>query len=144
LSGDISPVPVFRDQTQWKFLGENRKQVLIVVNYPDAVHIPDKQLAFLTNLLSACQLNLGDTAVLNFHHYSPKDFNGIISYFAPQKVLLFGVEPAEFGMPLLFPQFQVQSFKESIYLFAPSLEETEPDKILKNKLWICFKKLFNL
>jgi hypothetical protein len=144
LSDDNLPVPTSLDQPQWKYLGENRKKVLIVVNYADVVHIPDRQLAFLTNLLSACKLNLGDTAVLNFYHNKAKDFNSIISYFAPKTIFLFGVEPAEFGMPMLFPQFQVQSFKESIYLFAPSLQETEPDKILKSKLWTCFKKIFNL
>jgi hypothetical protein len=143
-SEDDSKVPVSQDQPQWKFLGENRKKILIVVNYPDVVYIPDKQLGFLTNLLGACKLNLGDTALLNFHHYSAKDFNGILSYFIPQTVLLFGIEPADFGMPLIFPQFQVQPFKESIYLFAPSLQETEPDKILKSKLWVCLKKIFNL
>lgn len=144
LSENGSKIPVSQDQPQWKYLGENRKKVLIIVNYPDVVHIPDKQLGFLTNLLSACKLNLGDIALLNFHFYTAKDFNGILSYFAPQTVLLFGVEPADFGMPLLFPQFQVQPFKESVYLFAPTLQETEPDKILKSKLWICFKKIFNL
>ena len=89
LSGNNPPGPVFQDQVQWKYLGENRKNTLIVVNYPDAVHIPDKQLSFLINLLSACKLNLGDTAVLNFHHYTAKDFNSIISHFEPKKVFLF-------------------------------------------------------
>ena len=131
-------------QNQWKFLGENKRKVLIVVKYSDAVHIPDKQLGFLTNLLSACKLNLGDTAVLNFQHHSEVDFNDILSYFKSKTIFLFGVGPEEFGMPLLFPHFQVQLFKEATYLFAPSLEEIEPDKILKSKLWVCFKKIFGL
>lgn len=131
-------------QEQWKFLGENKRKVFIVVKYSDAVHIPDKQLEFLTNLLSACKLNLGDTAVLNFQNQTEKNFNEIISNFKSKTVFLFGVGPEEFGMPLLFPHFQVQLFKEATYLFAPSLEEIEPDKILKSKLWVCFKKIFGL
>ena len=132
------------DQVVWSYLGENRKNVLIVLKDADVVHIPDKQLSFLVNLLNACKLNLGDIAVLNFHRYSANDFDNIISYFNPKAVFLFGVEPAAFGMPVLFPQFQVQSYKEATYLFTPSLQETEPDKILKSKLWVCLKKIFNL
>jgi len=144
LDGDNPPALLPVVQVQWKFLGENKKNVLIVINDADAVHIPDKQLSFLINLLNACKLNLGDITILNFRHYSAEDFNNIISYFKPKTVFLFGVEPAEFGMPVLFPHFQVQSYKESIYLFSPSLQETEPDKILKSKLWVCLKKIFNL
>ena len=139
--------PVEEDKVlkgQWKYLGENKRKVLIVVKYPDAVHIPDKQLGFLTNLLSACKLNLGDTAVLNFHHHSEKDFTDILSCFNSKTIFLFGVGPDEFGMPLLFPHYQVQLFNEATYLFAPALEEIESDKILKSKLWVCFKKIFGL
>jgi hypothetical protein len=146
LSNSIARDSLAVEKSQYKFLGENRRNVLIVVNYnySDAVHIPEKQLSFLTNLLTACKLNLGDIALLNFHQYATTDFTGIISYFKPTTVFLFGVNPADFGLPLLFPHFQVQSFKDSSYLFAPSLQETEPDKILKSKLWVCLKKIFNL
>jgi len=142
------------NKVQLKFLGENKKHVLAVVNYADAVHIPDMQLVFLTNLLSACKLTLADTAVFNFYPFSGPDnldadersklFNNIISFFKPKTVLLFGTEPADFGMPLLFPQFQIQSHNNSTFLFTPNLQEMEHDKSLKAKLWICLKKIFSL
>jgi hypothetical protein len=131
-------------QPEWKFLGENKKKVLIIVNFPDAVYIPDKQLGFLTNLLSACKLNLGDVAVLNFQNYSEKDLKEILSYFNAKIIFLFGVSPDELGMPLIFPHFQIQIFNETTYLYSPALSEIEPDKVLKSKLWVCFKKIFTL
>ncbi len=131
-------------KSRWQFLGDNKKHTLVVVRYPDAIHIPDKQLSFLTKLLAACSLNLGDVAILNFKHYDSPDFNEIINQFKPKTVLLFGVEPGEFGMPMIFPQFQVQGYKDSVYVSSPSLETIEPDKILKGKLWACLKKIFNL
>ena len=129
---------------QWKYLGENKKKVLVIVKYPEAVYVPDKQLSFLTNLLVACKLNLGDTAVLNFQKYSSNDSERLHSYFNPKTVFLFGVEPNDFGLPLIFPHFQVQSFNDATYLFTPVLEEIEHDKVLKTKLWVCLKKIFNL
>ena len=130
--------------TTWKFLGQNKKNILIILKYEDAVHIPDKQLAFLTKLLAACNLNLGDIAILNFQNYGQAGFANIISFFKSKVVFLFGVSPDEFGLPLLFPAFQVQAYKEASYLYSPSLEEIEPDINLKTKLWACLKKIFNL
>lgn len=95
-------------QNKWKYLGENKKNTLVVVNDDVAVHIPDKQLSFLTKLLAACNLNLADVAILNFHNYNSSDFDTLINHFKPKIVLLFNIEPGEFGMPMIFPQFQVQ------------------------------------
>ena len=128
----------------WKYLGENKKKALIVVHYADATHIPDKQLSFLTKLLAACNLNIADVAILNFHNYNSSDFDGLINYFKPKVVLLFNIEPGEFGMPMIFPQFQVQGHKDAVFVSSPSLETIEPDKNLKGKLWTCLKKIFNL
>ena len=128
----------------WKFLGENKKKTLIVVNYQATENIPDKQLSFLTKLLAACNLNLGDVAILNFHTYKSSDFDNIFHQFKPGVVLLFDTEPAEFGLPMIFPQFQVQRYKDVVFVSSPSLEIIEPDKTLKGKLWVCLKKIFNL
>ena len=130
--------------TGWKYLGENKKKTLVIVRNANAVHIPDKQLSFLTKLLAACNLNLADVAVLNFHDHSSSAFNEIINYFKPKVVLLFDVEPGEFGLPMIFPQFQVQGYKDAVFVSSPSLEVIEPDKSLKGKLWVCLKKIFNL
>ena len=128
----------------WKYLGENKKKILVVVRHPEVPHIPDKQLAFLTKLLGACNLNLADVAILNFQDHSSSEFSEILNYFKPKVVLMFEIEPAEFGMPMIFPQFQVQGYKDAVFVSSPSLQVIEPDKTLKGKLWICLKKIFNL
>ena len=130
--------------TGWKYLGENKKKTLVIVRNANAVHIPDKQLSFLTKLLAACNLNLADVAVLNFQDHNSSAFNEIINYFKPKVVLLFDVEPGEFGLPMIFPQFQVQGYKDAVFVSSPSLDVIEPDKSLKGKLWVCLKKIFNL
>jgi hypothetical protein len=128
----------------WKYLGDNKKKTLIIVRYDNTVHLPDKQLSFLTKLLAACNLNLGDVAILNFHNHEPTQFNEIINYFKPKSVLLFDTKPTEFGMPMNFPDFQVQAYKDAVFVSSPSLETIEPNKDLKGKLWACLKKIYNL
>ena len=127
-----------------KYLGENKKKTLVVVRNADAVHIPDKQLSFLTKLLAACNRTLADVAVLNFQDHNSSEFNEILNFFTPKVVLLFDVDPGEFGLPMIFPQFQVQGYKDAVFVSSPSLDVIEPDKSLKGKLWVCLKKIFNL
>jgi hypothetical protein len=131
-------------ETGWKYLGENKKRTLIVVRYSDVLHLPDKQLSFLTKLLGACNLNLGDVAILNFHNHQPSQFNEILNYFKPTAVLLFDTTPADFGMPINFPDFQAQGYSDAVFVSSPSLETIEPDKNLKGKLWVCLKKIYSL
>jgi hypothetical protein len=130
--------------TGLKYLGENKKKTLVVVRSADAVHIPDKQLSFLTKLLAACNLNLTDVAIFNFQDHNSSEFNEILNFFKSKVVLLFNVEPGEFGLPMIFPQFQVQGYKDAMFVSSPSLDVIEPDKSLKGKLWVCLKKIFNL
>jgi hypothetical protein len=139
-----SSIPEKISNHGFRYLGENKKKVLAVVNYPDVIYLPDPQLNFLTNLAEACKLSLGDLAILNFHTYTGSDFAGISEELKPEVVILFGVSPQEFGLPLLFPQFQVQKHNGCQFLYLPSLEESEPDKIIKSKIWVCLKKIFNL
>ena len=132
------------EKSSLKFLGENRRNILIAVNYPETMHIPDEQLGFLINLLTACKLNLGDVAVLNIHHYTVADLGKNLSFFTSKIVFLFGVEPTALNLPISFPHFQVQEFSGATYLFSPDLTAIEQDKILKSKLWVCMRRIFNL
>src|SRR6187397_1557888 len=71
------------------FLGNNKKQVVIMVNYEDAVHIPDAQLIFLTSILTACKLNLDDIAIINFAKSSGKSSKELLKEVPAKSVLLF-------------------------------------------------------
>jgi hypothetical protein len=59
-------------------------------------------------------------------------------------MILLGLTPEEFEMPLNFPEFQVQPFNNCTFLHAPMLEVLEADKVLKSKLWVCLKKMFGM
>ena len=132
------------ENSGWKWLGENRKNVLIIVSYSDAVHLPDNELTFLTGILGACKLSMADVAVLNLNNHPEASYKELVAFFKSKIVLLFAVEPASFGLPMSFPHFQIQPFAGNSFLFSPSLKELENDKVLKSKLWVCLKRLFNI
>lgn len=143
---EIEPVvPVIaKSDKSWKSLGNNQKNILVVVNYSNAVYLPDHELSFLTGIISACKLTIADIAIINLHTNPELTYKELVSVFESRIVFLFGVEPTDFGLPLSFPHFQNQTFSNVTYLFSPVLKELENDKVLKTKLWVCLKKIFGL
>jgi hypothetical protein len=131
-------------KNEWKFLGDHRQKILLVVQYEDVAHIPDKQLQFITSVLGAVKLNLGDVAILNLHHAPAIIFKDVQEKFNSKVILLFGITPAAFSLPIHFPEYQVQAFNNVTFLHAPALEMMEEDKILKSKLWVSLRRVFGV
>src|SRR5258705_2692277 len=106
----------------WKYLGEYKKNILLVVRYPTATYIPDEQLNFLTSVLGACKLSLGDIAILNLTNAPSVLHKDIQNKFTSSVTILFGLTPEELEMPVNFPEFQVQAFNNCTFLHTPTLE----------------------
>lgn len=134
----------YKSEEVWKYLGGNQKNILIAVDYKDAVHLPDDELALLTNMLSACKLSLDDVAIINRNNHKEAGYKELSAYFKSKIVFLFDIEPSSFGLAVSFPHFQVQSVTNTTFLFSPALEEIKKDKLLKSKLWVCLQKIFGV
>ena len=126
-----------------KFLGKNAKKIIVVVSNDAAPFLPDEELSFLTNILSACRLSLADIALVNFKNSGEQELQQLIQS-SGEKIFLFGIDPLTIGLPINFPQFQLQSFDKRIYLYAPGLPELEREKPLKTRLWTSLKSIFQL
>ena len=61
-----------------------------------------------------------------------------------EKIFLLGLDAEVLGLPLQFPQYQVQQFNNQVYLSSASLTDLQKDKEEKLKLWNCLKKIFLL
>jgi hypothetical protein len=129
---------------EWKYLGDYKKNILLVVNYQQSVHLPDEQLNFITSFLAACKLNLGDVAILNIDKAPSRFYKEVQSRFNSKVTVLFGLSPAEFSMPVNFPEFQVQALNNCTFLSTPLLEQLETDNLLKSKLWVCLRRVFGV
>ncbi len=143
----VKPAPAAaasHSEPAFRSLGEHLKQVLVVVDHADAVHLPDAELSFLTGILGACKLSLADVAIVNRQQGGGLSQQAIGQHLKSRVTLLFGIEPDAFGLPMSFPAFQIQPFNQVTYLYAPSLSEIEKDKVLKSKLWVSLRRLFNI
>jgi hypothetical protein len=126
-----------------KYLGNNQKNIAIIVRNPSLSFLPDEELAFLVNILSACKLSLADIGIFNSSRMQPEELSDIIQKDS-KTILLFGIDPLSIGLPINFPQFQLQQFNKRMYLYSPALSELEIDKGLKMKLWTSLKTLFGI
>jgi hypothetical protein len=142
--------PVAPENTNTKkgiqYLGKNQKGICLLVTYAKDVYLPDDQLNFLTSILQACRLNLGDVAIVN--HYREKvSFDELRKQLGCNYLLVFGVECAAIGLKEI-PLFGIQNINDCNIVYSPAAEElnnNNPEsKMLKSKLWICLKQLFNV
>ena len=140
-------IPEQKETMSIKYLGENKKSVSVLVNSSDAVILPDEELLFLTNILKACKLNLGDMAIINVANQSIT-FTDLQEQLNCKVAILFNVAPRDINLPFSIPHFQVQPFNGCKYLLAPALSElnkgNEDATNLKRSLWECLKKIFEI
>jgi len=104
-------------------------------------------LNFLTKILEACRMNMGDVAIVN-HAAAPVNITALREQLQPSVVLLFGLDPVTIRLPINFPVFKLQPYDQCTYLSAPTLDlmvqTSEESKLLKSKLWVCLKSLFDV
>jgi len=131
----------------YSFLGNNNRSIALIVNFSEAPIIPDVHLQFLSRMLEACKLNLGDVAILNQSKQS-LDIKQLKEELHPVSLVLFGVKSVDIGLPLNFPLFKPQVYDGITYLYVPALEllnqDTEEGKLQKSKLWVCLRQLFGV
>jgi hypothetical protein len=130
-----------------KYLGNNRRHITLLVQAPGSPFLPDDQLIFLTRILEACHMTLADVAIVNFA-VTPVTIADIRQHLQPKSSLLFGLEPSALRLPINFPVFKPIDYDGCKYLSAPGLDllvpNTEESKLLKSKLWVCLKTMFDV
>ena len=129
------------------FLGDNKKNIVILLKDVAAVHINDEWLGTLTKLLAACKLNLADVAIVNLKQEIT--FALIKEQLQPQYVLMFDVTTNDLALPFSIPNYQVQLYGGCTFMAAPSItlsadKTTEIIKTEKRNLWEKLKVIFNV
>jgi hypothetical protein len=129
------------------FLGDNQKNILILLKDESAVHINDEWLATLTKLLAACKLNIGDVAIVNYLHQN-KSFTQLKEELQPEFLFMFDVTTNDIQLPFTIPHYQVQQYGGCTFIMAPQVtltsENTDAIKAEKRKLWERMKILFKV
>lgn len=129
---------VIKEKPSFKYLGENNKYILIILNDPDVEFVNQTDLIFLLKILAAKQLELKDIAIVNTAHYSSMDFDTLKDFFACSRVLTFGINPAILNVHGLKAN-QVLEYNGVKFLGTWSLRQMVNDDNKKRVYWQILK-----
>jgi len=147
ISKPIKTDPLIIDTAKQWYLGNNGKQIVVIIKEENVAFINDTHLQFLSNILNACKLNLGDIALLNYINH-PLDYRDIKQKLEPKFILIFDLLTKDLQLPFTIPNYQVQSYDNCKFLFAAPFSKMEGNsqdaKMEKSKLWMSLKNMFQL
>lgn len=130
-----------------KFLGDHLKQIMVIVNDPNAVHLNETDLGLLSSILNACKLTLADIALINTAQ-QPLSMHEMLTTLPSQLVLAFDLSATQLKIKLPTTLYKPIVLGDTHILFSNSLQSMQgaeqTAKLEKSKLWNALKLLFKL
>lgn len=136
-----------KEPDDYYFIGKNKNHICLLVHFSEETVISNINLQFITRMLEACKLTLDDVAILNYNN-KPIKIRELKIQLQPAYIILFGVSPQDIDLPVNFPLYKPQAYDAITYLYTPPLDRVNQDndegKLLKSKLWVCLRQLFQV
>ena len=126
------------------FLGDNLKNILILVNNLEILHLNDEDLRFLTGILTACKLTFSDVVVFNTASNLDYNYQKSVDHFKPKLILILGTINQKFNLPEFSDKYQPMVTQNIQLVFGSSLTEISKDVNEKKALWNCLKQIFGI
>jgi hypothetical protein len=120
--------------TDFKYLGENNKYILIVVREPSFDFLKKDDLGFLLKILAAKKLELNDVAIINIEKYASLNFDNLKAFFACSKIITFGINPKILQIEGAVAN-KKSTFKETSILGTWELTKLQQDEKKKAIFW---------
>ncbi len=114
-----------------KYLGNNNSRVLILVHSSEHTFLAEEELTFLSKILGACKLNIGDVAIVNTAFYQHTQH--IVETLSPVNIITF--EPARYDGV-------IKSIQASP--LSKLIEDSTEARALKTALWSNLKGMFGI
>jgi hypothetical protein len=130
-------------ENEYIFKGNNTKQICVLVNEPEYAFIDDANLDFLQKILSACNVQLQEIALINYAKQAINITN-LQSQLNPRIMLLFGVDTAAINLPIIFPLYKAQVFDNVTFIQSDKIDNLKNNATDKKALWECLKIVFKI
>ena len=129
-TGTVAP-PV--SKPEFSYTGK-KGELLILVHYPDQEFIHEAHLSALENILKRKNLAVDDIAILNMAKNTGTDFETLVNYFVPQKILVLGEQSLPEGMVQLDINQPKQTGTSNL-LYSFSFDEMMDSPENKRTFW---------
>jgi len=124
----------------FKFLGGNKKSVLILVNDQLNDVSTEQGRDLLRKIVKAVDLGTPDFAIVNYAQYQGTDYLEFHEFFKPVIMLSFGVEITDLKLNLVW-QNEIINHGHTKIIFAPNLHQLDSDITAKKLLWSNLQKI---
>ncbi|MDB5156311.1 MAG: hypothetical protein JWR50_1018 [Mucilaginibacter sp.] len=125
---------------QFNYLGSNKKRFLITTHYTDQEFIAADHLTALQNILKRKAHDIDDVAILNVSKNNANNFDELLNYFKPTKLLLLGKEAVPAKMEALTLN-QPKQLAGCMALYSFSFDEMMDNTEYKKAFWEQMKTL---
>lgn len=128
------------EKIEFKFLGKNKRNILILVN--DEQHDVSNETGreLLRKIVKSVNLTADDFALLNYAKYSNASFAQLKEYFNSGVVFAFGVKPSSLSLAV-HPENTIVYEGAVKLIFSAALPQLNEDANGKKALWGCLKNL---
>ncbi len=134
------PTLIQNNKPNYKYIGDNNKSILILVNETDFDILNNADMLALNKLLSARKLEQKDVAILNIQKNAHLNFTHLKTFFGFNKLLLFGINPKDLEITGIVAN-QICTFEGIPTLGTWHLKIMQLDEKKKLTFWAEFKKL---
>ncbi|MCX3265941.1 hypothetical protein [Pedobacter agri] len=124
----------------FKYLGGNKKSVLILVNDQLNEVSTEQGRDLLRKIVKAVDLGTPDFAIVNYAQYRGTDYLEFHAFFKPVTMLSFGVEITDLKLNLVW-QNEIINHGNTKIIFAPNLHQLDSDLTAKKLLWANLQKI---
>lgn len=125
---------------EFKYMGGNKKNFLIMVHYTDNEFIDGAHLTALENILKRMELYMDDVAILNMANHAAITLEEATHYFNPKKVLLMGQKALPQNMEAVVLN-QPKQLENCVALYSFSFGEMMSSNENKRVFWEQMKTL---
>lgn len=137
---ESGPVVLETTVPEFKFLGNNKRSILILVNDHENDVSDEKGRELLRKIVKSVNLTADDFALLNYSGYPNVSFNQLQARFSSVIVFAFGVSPKHLGLNDHPENIMVTEGAVKL-IFSAELRKLEEDQNSKKVLWGSLKQL---
>lgn len=126
---------------EFKYLGQNQKKILILVEDFENEVSTDEGKALLRNLLKAINLTTSDFALVNYAQYKQTSFAELKQFFQCQLLIAFGISAIDLKLETaqILNQIVIQNDVKTI--LTKHLPLLDKDATAKKALWLSLQQI---
>jgi hypothetical protein len=121
--------------------GKNNKRFAWIVNEPDYPFLSDEDFQLLSDVITACKMNMDDIALVNLAH-NKTEFAVLIDELQARFVIISTL--AQNWLPVGADSYTLQQEEGYQLYITEDLRVLRNDKVKKSKLWLALKQMLGL